>query len=159
MIDTSANKSELVLSGVFDGYEQSEMFAMWVVPDFLERWWPEFATVKSGLGGNYHFTWPERGWVLDGEYTAWIPGLELGFTWCWTHDPSTSTKLNVFVRFTSADNGGTCVTIRQGTYSDSESDQIAREGHKEGWMHFCMRLAGLRPGELSHNEPACPEVV
>lgn len=152
MVDYSPDSHSLVLIGAFDGYEPSELFAMWVVPDFLMRWWPEFATVESGLGGGYRFEWPERDWVLQGEYSAWEPGSCLGFTWNWNHDPAD--RRDVTIRFEPREEGGTKLTIEQRPYTDETSDQTLRSAHREGWMHFCMRLAGLRAGDLIRSESA-----
>jgi uncharacterized protein YndB with AHSA1/START domain len=116
------------------------------VPDFLKLWWPQEAQVRSGVGGEYTFSWPSRDWVLHGTYTAWEPGRKLGFTWKWNFDPADMPEMQVDVSFTARENGVTDLTIVQEPYSDSEADQVARQGHREGWLHFCMRLAGLREG-------------
>ena len=152
MIDESPSHDRLVLRGAFEGYDPSELFAMWVVPDFLKRWWPEVAEVRSGLGGHYKFSWPGHNWVLQGDYTAWEPGSRLGFTWKWNFDPEDMPEMQVEVLFRPREEGGTELVIMHAPYSDSAEDQTARNGHREGWMHFCMRLAGLREGALSGSE-------
>jgi uncharacterized protein YndB with AHSA1/START domain len=148
MIDESPSHDRLVLTGAFEGYDPSELFAMWVVPDFLMRWWPEVAEVRSGVGGHYKFSWPGRNWILEGAYTAWEPGGRLGFTWKWNFDPADKAEMQVEVLFRAREEGGTDLIIMHSPYSDSQEDQTTRDGHREGWMHFCMRLAGLREGEL-----------
>ena len=148
MIDVSPSNDRLVLQGGFEGYDPSELFAMWVVPDFLMRWWPEVAEVRSGEGGHYKFSWPGRNWILEGDYLVWEPGNRLMFTWKWNFDPADTPVMNVDIIFKAREEGGTELTIMHSPYSDSEADQVARNGHREGWMHFCMRLAGLRSGEL-----------
>lgn len=125
---------------------------MWVVPDFLEQWWPERAEVHSGVGGKYRFSWPGRGWVLQGVYTLWEPKTRLGFTWKWNHDPADTPEMQVELNLKPNPAGGTDLTIMHWPYGDSVEDQTARDAHREGWMHFCMRLAGLREGHLT--EPA-----
>lgn len=150
MTDCSPDSHSLALTGAFEGYEPSELFAMWVVPDFLTRWWPESATVDSGVGGGYRFEWPDRNWVLSGSYSAWEPGKRLEFTWNWNHDAAD--RRNVSLHFEPCLDGGTKLTIEQGPYTDEAGDQTMRAAHLEGWMHFCMRLAGLRSGDLVNSK-------
>lgn len=152
MIDQSPSNDTLVLTGGFEGYEPSELFAMWAVPDFLERWWPEKAEVQSGEGGSYRFSWPSRNWILEGRYRVWEPSQRLTFTWRWNFDSAGDPEKLVDVLFEPREDGGTQLTITHGPYLSSEADQTEREGHREGWMHFCMRLAGLRQGELVRSE-------
>src|SRR5579885_3653643 len=97
MIDVSPSKDTLVLAGGFPAYDPSELFAMWVVPDFLMRWWPEVAEVRSGQGGHYKFSWPGRDWILEGDYTDWEPSKKLGFTWHWNFDPADTPEMHVLV--------------------------------------------------------------
>ncbi len=149
MVDESPSSDRLVLTGTFDSYEPSELFAMWVVPDFLELWWPERAEVHSGVNGTYRFSWPGRGWTLQGTYTAWEPKTRLAFTWKWNHDPADTPEMQVDISFKPHDGGGTDLTIMQWPYRQGPADQTSRDGHREGWMHFCMRLAGLREGLLN----------
>jgi uncharacterized protein YndB with AHSA1/START domain len=144
MDDVSTSKDKLVLQGFFEGFTPSELFAMWVVPDFLMRWWPEVAEVRSGLDGHYKFSWPGRNWILEGDYKAWEPGERLTFTWKWNFDPADIPEMEVDVKFASDGSEGTMLTITHSPYGDSEADNTARDGHREGWMHFCMRLAGQR---------------
>jgi len=152
MTDISPSNDRLVLSGGFDSYEPSELFAMWVVPDFLMRWWPEVAEVQSGVGGGYKFSWPSRNWILEGKYTAWEPGSRLGFTWRWNFDPPEIPEMQVEIVFKPREECGTELTILHWPYTESAESQTERDGHREGWMHFCMRLAGLREGELVEAE-------
>src|SRR4051794_2285984 len=112
MTDISTSNDQLVLSGGFESYDPSELFAMWVVPDFLKRWWPEVAEVQSGVGGDYKFSWPGRNWILEGVYTSWEPGAKLGFTWHWNFDSSDTPHLQVEVLFAARPEGGTEMTIK-----------------------------------------------
>jgi len=144
MDDVSISKDKLVLQGMFEDFTPSELFAMWVVPDFLMRWWPEVAEVRSGLGGHYKFSWPGHNWVLEGDYVKWEPGERLTFTWKWNFDPADLPEMEVDVAFAPYGEHGSMLTITHSPYGDSAADETAKAEHREGWMHFCMRLAGQR---------------
>ena len=154
-VDSSAE--ELVLQGDFEAFTPEEMFEHWTNPSLLQRWWPHCAEVSPGLGGHYKFTWPEFGWTLDGNYTEWAPGKSLGFTWHWSHEPDDPGNMKVRLTFDpiiqeESEPGkelplGTMLTITQGPYDNSAEGQRSRQEHLEGFVHFCMRLAGLRVGK------------
>jgi uncharacterized protein YndB with AHSA1/START domain len=138
--------SELVLQGDFEAFSPQELFDYWVTPSLLTQWWPEEAQVNACPGGEYCFSWPSMNWTLQGTFKEIAPGERLSFTWKWNHDPQDEEHLVVTVDFAGADTAGTLLTIHHGPYGDSEEDQEARQGHLEGWIHFCMKLAGLRDG-------------
>ena len=137
---------QLVLEGDFEGFTKQELFDYWVTPSLLTQWWPEEAELNPCKGGAYKFSWPSMGWVLEGKYLEFEPAQKLGFTWKWNHEPVERPALYVELRFQDAMNGGTLLHIGQGPYDDSSESQTDRQGHLEGWIHFCMRLAGLKEG-------------
>jgi uncharacterized protein YndB with AHSA1/START domain len=136
----------LILQGDFPAFEPAELFDYWTAQSLITQWWPKEAEIKPGVGGNYCFSWPEMGWILQGQYKEWEPGSRLVFTWKWNHEPVETEPLDVSVDFDPAIEGGTLLTITQGPYDDTVGMQESRQGHLEGWIHFCMRLAGLRRG-------------
>lgn len=142
--DVSSDSSVVELTGEFGAFSPLELFDHWVRPELLVLWWPREATVDPRVGGEYRFTWPEQGWVLVGTYTAFEPGRALGFTWKWNHD-ATDEPLQVDLRFEPLDKG-TRLRVRHGTWGSSKAEQEDRHGVLEGWIHFGMRLAGLREG-------------
>ncbi|HZH98119.1 MAG TPA: SRPBCC domain-containing protein [Fimbriimonadaceae bacterium] len=144
MEQLSSSPDRLIVQGHFSGFTPEEMFQHWVTPELLCKWWMEEAEVEPREGGKYRFAWPEMGWVLEGEYTEFLAPERLSFTWRWNHDPAERETLLVQVDITPAPEGGSVLTITHGPYSDSASDQEAKQGHLEGWIHFGMRLAGMR---------------
>jgi uncharacterized protein YndB with AHSA1/START domain len=136
----------LVVYGDFHGFTPEELFDYWVEPELITQWWPKVAEVDPGIGGNYRFTWPEQQWFLHGVYAEFERGKRLKFGWTWNHEPGIYEPLWVDIHFMEIDHG-TRMSIFHGPYTDSESDQGARQGNLEGWIHFGSRLAGLRVGE------------
>lgn len=128
---------------------------MWTEPDLIIQWWPPEAEISAGKDGWYRFTWAKQDWKLGGKYVVWDPGVKLAFTWRWNFDPGEMLERLVEIDFSRAE-VGTCLTIRQGPYLESEADQTDRQGHIEGWLHFCMVLAGLRAGDLLPGEDCEP---
>jgi uncharacterized protein YndB with AHSA1/START domain len=143
-----SGKDTLVLAGEFEAFTPQELFDHWVVPELVVQWWPQEATVEPRVGGAYRLEWPEKNWVLSGFYTAFDPGRKLGFTWSWNHDVGGGAPLQVDVAFEPAEKGSR-MTITHGPWGLDEASQTEREGVKEGWIHFAMRLAMLRPGEAT----------
>lgn len=143
-IPTGSNT--LVLQGDFPAFERQELFDYWTTATLLTQWWPQEAEVLPGVGGKYCFKWPDMGWTLEGEYKDWEPGEKLAFTWKWNHEPVETEPLLVQLAFSPALAGGTMLTITHGPYDESKAHQENRQGHLEGWIHFCMKLAGLREG-------------
>ena len=136
----------LIVQGDFEAFSPQELFDYWITPSLLVQWWPEEAEVNPCEGGPFKFSWPSMNWVLQGNYKEIVPAERVAFTWKWNHDPADSPALNVVVDFAAADAAGTLLTIHHGPYGSSAEDQEARQGHLEGWIHFCMKLAGLREG-------------
>jgi uncharacterized protein YndB with AHSA1/START domain len=137
-------KNRLLVEGHFSGFSPQELFDHWVTPSLLVQWWPQEAHVQAGVGGNYRFFWPDMGWELTGEYKEWVPGERLVFTWRWNFDPEGSEPKTVEVGFAVSPEGGSIMTIEHWPYDDGEESQNDRQGHLEGWIHFGMRLGGLR---------------
>jgi uncharacterized protein YndB with AHSA1/START domain len=144
MIEVPSLPEQVVVVGEFPFYKPEELFAYWVTPELLKEWWPPEAEVDPRLGGKYRFSWPSMNWHLSGEYTTFEQGKELGFTWSWNHDPSSFEPLQVTVFFMETADG-TRMSIFHGPFAGSDAE--ARQGILEGWIHFGMRLAGLRRTE------------
>jgi uncharacterized protein YndB with AHSA1/START domain len=155
MTEQPSGNDTLILTGVFEGYQPGELFDAFVKPEILTQWWPPVADVTPGDGGTYRLSWPGQNWILEGKYTTWDSGKHLAFTWHWNFDPDDNPPLSVDLVFEPHE-AGTCLTVTHGPYGTSEADQTARSEHREGWIHFTMRLAGLRAGDLvdSSCEPA-----
>ena len=136
----------LVTYGDFLGFSPEELFDYWVTPELITSWWPKVALIDPKVGGAYRFSWPESGTYLQGTYGAFDRGKHLKFSWTWNHEPGVYEPLWVDLYFMPID-GGTRLSIFHGPYTDSEGDQIARQGNLEGWIHFGMLLAGQRIGD------------
>jgi uncharacterized protein YndB with AHSA1/START domain len=122
-----------------------DLFDHWVRPELLVRWWPREAKVDPRVGGPYQFSWPEQNWHLRGTYTSFEPGRRLAFTWAWDHDVGKFSDLQVDLVFQEIE-GGTRLTITHGPWGPESESQVERQGVIEGWIHFGMRLSGLRTG-------------
>lgn len=139
---TASTPEKIVVEGHLSGFEPAEVFAYWTEPDKLVQWWPQVAVLDPRVGGSYAFSWPEMDWHLRGTYTAFEPPSHLGFTWKWDHDKPTFGPLHVDLHFDPHPEGGTRMTIEHGPFGPG--DEGERQGITEGWIHFGMRLAGLR---------------
>ncbi len=145
MTDISPNPSTIKVQGDFGGFTPAELFDYWVDSSLLVRWWPAEATVEPRVGGSYALSWPQQGWHLRGSYTAFEAGRHLGFTWAWDHDAPGTNPTQVDLTFEETDEG-TRLTIDHGPWPNTEEAQTERSAVIEGWIHFGMRLAGLRTG-------------
>jgi len=143
MQESSASTPErIVIEGHFSGFEPAELFTYWTEPEKLVQWWPKVAVVEPRVGGEYAFSWPEMDWHLRGEYTVFDPTGRLGFTWLWDHDPMRENVLRVLLLMDPHPDGGTLLRVEHGPFSAENADD--RQGIVEGWLHFGMRLAGLK---------------
>ncbi len=135
----------LVVYGDFPGFAPEDLYEYWVNPDLLKQWWPEVVENDLRVGGTYRFSWPAPNWFLQGTYGELDPGKRLRFSWTWNHEPGVFEPLWVDVFFMPIE-GGTRLSIFHGLFSESESDQAARAGCMEGWIHFGQKLASLKAG-------------
>lgn len=147
MKDISPNKTTIALTGDFLGFSAQELFDYWTRSDLLVEWWPGVATVEPRVDGIYRFSWPGRDWHITGSYTRFVPRVALGFTWAWDHDVGKLVPKHVDLMFKEIE-GGTRLTLEHGPWEETEEAQIERQAVLEGWIHFGMRLAGLRPSEV-----------
>lgn len=147
--DISPNTSTIKVSGTFEGFTPNELFDYWVKPELITQWWPREATIDPRVGGAYSFSWPEQDWHLRGTYSAFEPGKTLAFTWSWDHDRNKFSPTQVVLAFEEAEGGGTQLTVDHGPWDETEEAQTERKGVIEGWIHFGMRLAGLRTGDAT----------
>lgn len=131
----------LVVESEYPETEPDELFNYWTKPELLMQWWPVEAEVEPVAGGEYHFAWPEKDRHLRGEYTAYEPGRQLGFTWRWEHEPERPER-NVTVQMAALKEGGkgTKVVVTHGRYSDSAEESEEKKEYLEGWTRFLERL-------------------
>jgi uncharacterized protein YndB with AHSA1/START domain len=132
--DSSAGWLEL--SGIVDA-SPHDVYAAFIDPDLIVRWWSEEATTDPVVGGAIEARWPSTSWAMRGVYTELDPGRTVSFTWKWDHEPDTPER-TVRVQLDAAD-GGTRITLAHGAYQSGEAED--RQGHLEGWQHFLPRLA------------------
>ena len=135
---------QMKVTATFPQFTPAELFRYWVEPGLLPRWWSPEAEITPQLGGTYHLAWQSMNWHLRGIFTAFERGKHLAFTWKWDHEPNLPTR-NVDLRFETAPDGGTILTLTHGDYSDSEVDQEDRQSHLDGWMHFLTQLHAQTP--------------
>jgi uncharacterized protein YndB with AHSA1/START domain len=139
---------QAVVAGDFDMLTTDQLFDAFTKPELITKWWPEEAAIDLRPGGKYVLQWPQRDWNLRGEYLEIEPGRHLAFTWSWDHQPG-STPLRVDLWLDCIHESGTRLAIYHGPFELTEQDQESRLGIVEGWIHFCMRLAGLSEGSSS----------
>ena len=126
------------LSAVFSQSGPQTLFSYFVEPKRLANWWAPHAQIEPWQGGTYCLSWPQMGWQLIGEYTTFIMGKELAFTWQWTHEPTLPSR-TVNLQFVSQEQG-CLLTIIHGTYTENQIDQNDRQNHYDGWNHFLTQL-------------------
>lgn len=125
-------------------FDPQTLFEHLTAPNLLTAWWPETAVTDLRVGGKYAMEWPGMGWRLFGAYTSIVPGKHLGFTWNWSHEPDKRERqVDIFLQGVS---NGTRMAIYHGQFGDDEMEAADRQGIIEGWIHFGMKLAGLRAG-------------
>jgi uncharacterized protein YndB with AHSA1/START domain len=143
MTEQPSTPDKIIVTGHFSGYTSAELFEYWTKPELVIQWWAQQAEIDPRVGGSYHFTWPqpELDWHLRGVYTRFEPSESLGFTWNWDHEPHTVER-QVLVAFCDTEDGGSDMTVEHWPFGEDEAAD--RQGIVEGWIHFGMRLAGLR---------------
>jgi uncharacterized protein YndB with AHSA1/START domain len=129
--------------GYFDHMSPNALFRHLTEPDLVTKWWPPTAVSDPRLGGKFIYTWPESNWTLRGEYIAFDPGRHVSFSWCWDHEPVEHGNQIVDMWIEPYLEDGSLLGIFHGKFAETELDQAARQGIAEGWIHFCMHLAGL----------------
>ena len=140
-VPLSADK--LVFVVPFPGVAASMVFDAWIYPDLLARWWSPAAHRDPRVGGAYALLWPDDGWALRGQYTAFEPGRKLGFTWRWDEDTPDIPTTQVELALDPLAGGGTQLTLTHGVYNGSTTGQKLRASHREGWLHFLPQLQSL----------------
>lgn len=135
-----------VISGDFEQFSPTELYEYFTDSGKLVAWWPKVAEVTAVVGGQLHLAWPDNDWHMRGVYTALEPGVHVGFTWAWDHEPSHVGAKQVDIWFQPLMESGSRIAIYHGPYDVSEQDQGSKQGVIEGWIHFGMILAGLRDG-------------
>lgn len=148
MIEIPSAPEVAIVCGDFGGFTAHDLYDHFTDPDLLRKWWPEQATLDPWPGGSYEFVWPTFRWTLRGEYTAVRSGRHLAFTWNWDHEPSQRPRM-VNVYFTDLSGGVARMAIHHGVFGLEPSEQDDRKGILEGWIHFGMRLSGLRSGSAT----------
>lgn len=135
-----------IISGDFEQIPPMDLYAFFTEPGRVVEWWPHTAEMSVEVGGEYHFAWPDNDWHLRGTYTALDPGKHLAFTWHWDHEPSAIVRKTVDVWIDPLYENGSRLAIHHGPFGETPEEQGDRQGIIEGWIHFGMRLAGLREG-------------
>ena len=139
-----SDPSVAVVSGDFGKFDPQTLFGYLTSPELLAAWWPETAETDLRIGGKYALEWPGMGWKLSGTYTSIVPGRHLGFTWNWSHEPDKRERqVDIFLQ---AVNDGTRMAIYHGQFGEDDLESADRQGIIEGWIHFGMKLAGLKAG-------------
>lgn len=148
MVPIPSSDEVVIVSGDFRGFSARALYEHFVAPDLLTAWWPQVAEIDVRVGGHMVLSWPELGWVVRGVYTAVEPNRHLGFTWNWDHELDRSEKF-VDVWFADHQELGARMAIHHGPFPLDAVGQEDRRGTIEGWIHFGMKLAGLRPGDAT----------
>lgn len=143
----SEDKNILLFDAHYAAFTPAEMFDYWTKVEHLQKWDADIVEVDARVGGKYKKTFTQLGWVVAGEFTAFSPPTHLAFTWNWDLEPGLPETL-VDVTFTARESGGTQLILKQGPFDDSEMALNIRQRITEGWVHFGMRLAGLRDGDV-----------
>ncbi len=148
MVEIPSSHEVAIVSGDFRGFSARALYEHFIDPVLLAHWWPQTASIDPRVGGELLLTWPDMDWTLRGVFTAVEPDRHVGFTWNWDHEPNRRERF-VDVWFLDMEELGARMAIHHGPFGAEESDQIDRRGIIEGWIHFGMRLAGLRVGDAT----------
>jgi uncharacterized protein YndB with AHSA1/START domain len=148
MHQVPSDPRQAVVVGDFDSLTTEQVFDAFTKPELIIKWWPEAAEIDLRPGGKYCLQWPQKDWNLRGEYVDIEPGKHLSFTWTWDHETSPEPQ-TVHLWLDCIHEVGTRLAIFHGPFVLTDEDQASRQGVVEGWMHFCMRLAGLVDGATS----------
>ncbi|MBA2395660.1 MAG: SRPBCC domain-containing protein [Ktedonobacteraceae bacterium] len=117
------------------------LFNYWTAPELLQKWWPPEAEIEPHLGGAYHLYWRQMNWHLYGQYTDFVPGATLAFTWQWDHYPVVK---NVLVTLESFNEDGTRMTAIVHMGIQSRTVKIGRVIEKDGCTsHFAVGFTCL----------------
>ena len=148
MVEIPSSPEIAIVSGDFSGFSANALYEHFVMPELLTAWWPHQAELDVRVAGSYVLAWPELGWTLRGVYTAVELGRHLGFTWNFDHEPNRRERF-VDIWFLDMQELGSRLAIHHGPFGTEESELQDRQGVVEGWIHFGMRLAGLRVGDAT----------
>jgi uncharacterized protein YndB with AHSA1/START domain len=148
MVEIPSSPEIAIVSGDFRGFSASALYEHFVRPELLTAWWPQRAEIDVRVGGALTLTWPDMDWTLRGVFTAVEPGQHVGFTWNWDHEPNRRER-QVDVWFIDMQELGARMAVHHGPFGVDEAEQVDRRGIVEGWIHFGMRLAGLRVGDAT----------
>ena len=121
------------------GAAPDTVWRMWTEPDALTRWWPDQAEVDE-VARTFHLSWPRMEWHLRGRILEWDAPERLAFTWRWDHEPELPERTVSIALQPTTDGDGTLLTLRHGTYGETEIEAADRQSHLDGWNHFLGRL-------------------
>jgi uncharacterized protein YndB with AHSA1/START domain len=114
-----------------------QVYAYFVDPDLLTKWWPTVAEIDPREGGRYRMFWDGPNVTLRGEYRKIVPGRQLAFTWKWDHEDLPPRLVDVIFK---ASPWGCVVSITHDAGSDDEASD-----YTNGWIHFLGRLQKAVP--------------
>ena len=109
-----------------------EVYAHFVDPELLVRWWPSEAETDAQEGGEYRMFWEGPNVTLRGQYRKTVPGKQLAFTWKWDHENLPPRLVDVIFK---ASPRGCVVSVTHDAGSDEEASD-----YTNGWIHFLGRL-------------------
>lgn len=124
------------------------MFAAWVEPEVLRRWWgagPDWTSpaVEIDLrpGGSYRLSMQDpsgEARTVGGRYVEVEPPRRLVYTWAWeSHGAERDASTLITVEFHETATGETRVVLTHSGFEDGGR----RDRHREGW-ELC--IANLR---------------
>ncbi|MGV3616545.1 MAG: SRPBCC family protein [Fimbriimonas sp.] len=148
MVEIPSSPEIAIVSGDFRGFTANALYEHFVDPELLTAWWPQRVEMDVRVAGALVMSWPELGWTLRGVFTAIEPGKHVGFTWNFDHEPNNRERF-VDIWFMDMEELGSRMAVHHGPFGTDEAEQLDRRGIIEGWIHFGMKLAGLRVGDAT----------
>lgn len=121
------------------------VFALFIEPEQLVRWWPDAARLEPRVGGRIELAFEGRGEVW-GEITRYEPPHALAFTWVRGVAPEVTTHVEVTIEADGS--GGARVRLVHSGW-DEVPDELVEEWralHGAGWTFFLGCLADLAEG-------------
>lgn len=118
----------------------ARVWAAWTDPAVLRLWYcpnpdmPLEVEADVVVGGAYRVVMGP--YVAEGTYTDLEPDRVVAFTWRWTHEGPTPSRVRV--ELTPAEGGTHLVLVHSGLADDDDAT-----GHGEGWTLSLDRLDGV----------------
>ena len=137
---------------------RERVFEAWIKPELRRKWWATdsgekmtFCEIDARVGGRYcqkqigscesSDAPDDYEWIMQGEFTEFVPPERLVFTWNVNHPDEPESTEVVTVEFLEVDGGTEVVIAHNGILSTR-----LRDGTDKGWTTLLETLAAVLEG-------------